>query len=163
MAASQTTPNIDSAAEYLRMAVAMMTKHRVPTTPDNYATWFAYVAGDQPELKREIDCLIAENTEFTLAVNARLYKEHIARQDVEKIERIRASLTDLLRDVVGDCLTETSALYDLIIETRDGESFYRDPWRDRVAEVGLRLDGALDDRLFLQPQGPDFIAVRPVI
>ena len=57
----------------------------------------------------------------------------------------RDTETDLLRDVVGDCLTETSALYDLMVETRDGESFYRDPWRDRVEEVGSRLDGALDE------------------
>jgi hypothetical protein len=57
----------------------------------------------------------------------------------------RDTETDLLRDVVGDCLTESSALYDLMVETRDGESFYRDPWRDRVEEVGSRLDGALDE------------------
>jgi hypothetical protein len=52
---------------------------------------------------------------------------------------------DLLRDVVGDCFAETSALHDLILETRDGVSFYRDPWRNRVEEVGLRLDGALEE------------------
>jgi hypothetical protein len=57
----------------------------------------------------------------------------------------RDTETDLLRDIVGDCLSETSALYDLIFETRDGESFYRDPWRDRVEEVGSRLDDALDE------------------
>jgi hypothetical protein len=65
----------------------------------------------------------------------------------------RGTETDLLRDVVGDCLTETSALYDLMVETRDGESFYRDPWRDRVAEVGLRLDDALDDLGFVAVEG----------
>jgi hypothetical protein len=52
---------------------------------------------------------------------------------------------DLLRDVLGDCLTETTTLHDLIFETRDGTSFYRDPWRERVEAVGLRLDGALDE------------------
>jgi hypothetical protein len=51
----------------------------------------------------------------------------------------------LFRDVVGDCLTETSALHDLVVETRDGSSFYRGPWRERVEAVGLRLDGALDE------------------
>jgi hypothetical protein len=52
---------------------------------------------------------------------------------------------DLLRDVVGDCLAETTALRDLVEETRDGTSFYRDPWRNRVEEVGFLLDGALEE------------------
>ena len=51
----------------------------------------------------------------------------------------------LLSDIVGDCLTETTALRDLAEETRDGTSFYRDPWRGRVEAVGFRLDGALEE------------------
>ena len=61
--------------------------------------------------------------------------------------------SDLLRDVVGDCLTETSALHDLIFETRDGTSFYRDPWRDRFEEVGFQLDGALDELALISVDG----------
>jgi hypothetical protein len=53
--------------------------------------------------------------------------------------------SDRLREIVGDCFTETSALHDLIFETRDGTSFYRDPWRSRVAEVSFQLDDALDE------------------
>ena len=53
--------------------------------------------------------------------------------------------SELLSDVVGACLTEATALRDLVEETRDGTSFYRDPWRDRVEAVGFRLDGALED------------------
>jgi len=51
----------------------------------------------------------------------------------------------LLSEIVGECLTEATALRDLVEETRDGTSFYRDPWRDRVEAVGFRLDGALED------------------
>lgn len=59
--------------------------------------------------------------------------------------RPRSAESGFLRDVVGDCLTETSALHDLVFETRDGTSFYRDPWRNRVEEVGFRLDSALEE------------------
>jgi len=53
--------------------------------------------------------------------------------------------SELLSEVVAACLTETTALHDLVEETRDGTSFYRDPWRDRVEAVGFRLDVALED------------------
>jgi hypothetical protein len=61
--------------------------------------------------------------------------------------------TDLLRAVVADCLTESSALHDLIFETRDGTSFNRDSWRERVAEVGLRLDGAVQELWLVAADG----------
>jgi hypothetical protein len=57
------------------------------------------------------------------------------------------------RGTVDDCLTETRALYGLVMEARDGTSFYRDEWRSRVAEVGLRLDGARDELAMVQTEG----------
>jgi len=78
----------------------------------------------------------------------------IDRAAVGRARRQRSGFqSDLLRDVVGDCLTETSALRDLIEETRDGASFDRGPWRDRVEEVGERLDGALDELELITPEG----------
>jgi len=65
----------------------------------------------------------------------------------------RGTESDLLRDVVGDCLTESNALHDLIIEARDGSSFYRDPWRDRVEGVGLRLDDAIAELRLIAVEG----------
>ena len=65
----------------------------------------------------------------------------------------RDTESDLLRDIVGDCLTETSALHDLISETRDGTTFFHDPWRDRVEEVGFRLEGALDELVLVTVEG----------
>ena len=65
----------------------------------------------------------------------------------------RGTEIDLLRDVVGDCLTETSALHDLIFETRDGISFYRDPWRARVEEVSFRLEDALEELRLVAADG----------
>ena len=65
----------------------------------------------------------------------------------------RGTESDLLRDVIGDCLTESNALHDLVLESRDGSSFYQDPWRDRVEEVGLRLDDALAELRLIEVDG----------
>jgi hypothetical protein len=53
--------------------------------------------------------------------------------------------TDLFREILDDCLTDTRGLHGLLVETRDGESFYREEWRGRVQELGLQLDGALEE------------------
>jgi len=69
------------------------------------------------------------------------------RDTIGQTRRAQTGVTegDFFRDVVEDCLTETRALSDLVAETRNGTSFYRDEWRGRVVEVGLRLDGARED------------------
>jgi hypothetical protein len=66
-----------------------------------------------------------------------------------------AAKTDVafFRGTVDDCLTETRALYGLVMEARDGTSFYRDEWRSRFAEIGLRLDGARDELAMVQTDG----------
>lgn len=71
----------------------------------------------------------------------------IDRDSIAQSRQGQAGGTDsvLLSDIVNACLTETTALRDLLEETRDGTSFYRDPWRARVEAVGLRLDDALVD------------------
>jgi hypothetical protein len=79
----------------------------------------------------------------------------IDRDSVAQSRRGPTGGTDskLFQDIVGDCLTETAALHDLVEETRNGTSFYRDPWRDRVEEVGFQLEGALDELGLLTVDG----------
>lgn len=57
------------------------------------------------------------------------------------------------REAVEDCRTETRALYDLVMETRDGTSFYRDEWRGRAEEVGRRLDGTCRELAVFPAEG----------
>ena len=52
---------------------------------------------------------------------------------------------EYLLGAIEDCMRETRALRELVIEARDGTSFFDSEWRSSVAEVGLRLDVARDD------------------
>lgn len=61
--------------------------------------------------------------------------------------------SDFFRQAVRDCVTETQALYGLIVETRDGTSFYRDEWRARVLDAGFLLDAAREDLGMVRAEG----------
>jgi diguanylate cyclase len=54
-------------------ALAAMLTRDVAPTPQNYAVWYAYVAGTVPELKRVLDILISNKQPFTLEISAELY------------------------------------------------------------------------------------------
>lgn len=98
----------ETAAEYLRLSIPLMARHRVPATPHNYAVWYAYVSGENPELNLEIDRLICAGAQFTAAVNARLYRRHIAEQDLDHIEQVRTELNKILGEV-GSSLDEAGS------------------------------------------------------
>jgi diguanylate cyclase len=89
----------ETAAEYLRIAVPLMSRHRVPATPDNYATWYEYVSGRNQGLTSEIDRLIDAKADFTEAVNAKLYRQYVAEHDLSNIEQIRGNLNQLLGEI----------------------------------------------------------------
>jgi len=89
----------EAAAEYLRMTLPLMSRHQVPATPENYAIWYSYVSGDDPELKAEIDRLIGDQTPFTAALNTELYQQFIAEHDVSTIDKVREGLSQVLVEV----------------------------------------------------------------
>jgi diguanylate cyclase len=98
----------ETAAEYLRMAVPLMSRHQVPATPENYATWYKYVSGDIPELRTEIDRLISEKTAFTAAINTQLFRQYVTEHDMGNVEKIRTDLNKILSEV-GSTLNEAGA------------------------------------------------------
>lgn len=99
----ETTP--EAAAEYLRLAVPLMSRHQVPATPQNYAVWYTYVSGENPELNTEIDGLITQQTAFSSSVCAELHSRFIAGQDVENLDRVRSGLDRILSEV-GSSLSD---------------------------------------------------------
>jgi diguanylate cyclase len=115
----------ESAAEYLRMTLPLLSRYKVPATPENYATWFTYVSGEHPELTAEIDRLIAEKTPFSADVNAQLYRQFVSDQDVENVEKVRGDLQQILVDVgttLNDAGNDSGAysqkLGDIVEQTR---------------------------------------------
>jgi diguanylate cyclase len=99
MSAAADRLTTETAAEYLRLALPLMSQQRVSTTPENYAVWYTYVSGANAELNAEIDRLMAEKKPFTGAVCARLYQEFVAEHDVGNIEQVRAQLNRILSEV----------------------------------------------------------------
>ena len=70
--------NIKQAANHLRLAVPMMVKHAVPPTPHNYAIWYHYVAGLDPELKKVLDKKLQQSESLAATDSAHLYSTYIA-------------------------------------------------------------------------------------
>lgn len=68
----------DEAKEYGHDAFQEMASRNIPATPDNYAVWYAYVSGRDPDLMRMITILDDNAQEYTSAICADLYNKSFA-------------------------------------------------------------------------------------
>ena len=82
--------SIDEPAGYLRLAVPLMSKYEIPTTPRNYSTWYMYVSGGDAELTKTIDEMLRTGEKFTEKKNEELYLRFCAEKDENELRRVRA-------------------------------------------------------------------------
>ena len=84
--------SVQQSAEYLRLALQLMTRQGTPLHPVSYALWYEYVAGINPRLNAEVDVLTKDGARLSdEAVNA-LYRKHIADIDEETSRRITSNV-----------------------------------------------------------------------
>jgi len=98
----------EQSAELLRLTLPMMSRHKVPVTPRNYAVWFEFVRGENAELRAEIQSLIDTKTPFTPQLNDTLFEKYVAECNIEQFLKIRNEMTDLMDDV-SDSLQEVGS------------------------------------------------------
>lgn len=90
---------VEKSSEYLRQALPLMSKYRIPVTPRNFTVWFDYVAGRSAMLSEVIDAMIAEkkaiNAELTADLYQRFYGEATQAQVMAAQERVEHILSEL--------------------------------------------------------------------
>ena len=66
--------SLEASSEYLRLALPLLSKYRIPVTPPNFTVWFDYVAGRSAALSEIIDNLIEQEAPINADVTRDLYE-----------------------------------------------------------------------------------------
>ncbi len=90
---------MQTAAIRLKQAVPLMLKHRIPTTPTNYALWYAYVGEQQPALNRAIDETINQYQTCPPVTSELLYREHVADPLELDVRDMRQNLEAMVNEL----------------------------------------------------------------
>lgn len=96
------TESLEDTARYVRLILPLMTKHRIPITPINYATWYYYVSGKNKELNEAIDSIIEKNEPFSEKTNDEIYKRFFLEKEENTLNEIRNKLQQTLLVVFGE-------------------------------------------------------------
>ncbi len=95
--------SLSHSAQYLKKAVPMMVKYRMPVTPINYAIWYCYFQGNKPSLNIELDQVISEHQTCTQSKAKEIFDKHLSDEDLALFQENSAKLR-------RDCPTSTIAL-----------------------------------------------------
>lgn len=101
--------------QQLKKAVPLMMKYQVPTTPTNYALWYAYVGDDVPELTTELDQILTHHKMLPPIQAQSLYREFVADKLESSTWEMRQSIESMLVDL-------TQSLKDTHLDTTKFQS-----------------------------------------
>ena len=108
------TESQEETSRYVRLIFPLMTKHGVPITPKNYATWYCYVSGRNKGLQGAIDSIIEGNEPCTEETNEEIYQRFIVEKEENTLNGIREKLQQTLLTVFGELkeLSEQTETYE---------------------------------------------------
>lgn len=70
------TDDIAKGIKHSNGACAQMERYGIPSTPENYTVWYAYVSGWNLDLKRELDEIIQNNQSFSPEKNGEIFEKY---------------------------------------------------------------------------------------
>ena len=98
------------AIKYLKMILPAMAQLKIPTTPENYAIWYEYIAGKKPALVEKIDALKAEGREFTQTVNDDLYETYMGKRPEPSVIQINTSVKSVIDNLLAQTKSQDNGL-----------------------------------------------------
>lgn len=95
--------SVAKSAEYLRLALPLMTKQRSALHPHSYAVWYEFVSGRNPRLAEALAEQTRDGLGLTEAQTATLYQHHVAKPglDPEEAKRVSDSLSRVLENMAS--------------------------------------------------------------
>ena len=94
--------NKATAARYVKQAIPMMVKHNIVPNPCNFALWYSYVSNRDAELKVALDETVASQGTCPADITARLFKQHVIKEEMSAQQSLQDSLTNIMQDLTGD-------------------------------------------------------------
>ena len=93
--------DFSKASEHLRLAISMLSKHKIPPSPLNFRLGYDYVAGSNVSLKEALDQVMSVPQELSSDVLTDIYRRFFV-QDQESLETVRRELRQVVESVQSE-------------------------------------------------------------
>ncbi|OUS34786.1 GGDEF domain-containing protein ['Osedax' symbiont bacterium Rs2_46_30_T18] len=111
-------------AEYLRQAIPLMVKYKIPPNPLNYALWYTYVSKRAPKLNLELEKALDVYGTCPTLLSEEMFREHLIKDEINDADGFQNKAIGLVNDlhkkagIASQCAAEfqdvlTSSLTEL--------------------------------------------------
>ncbi|MBQ4831730.1 GGDEF domain-containing protein [Pseudoalteromonas sp. MMG010] len=89
-------------AQYLKKAIPLLIKNKMPVTPINYALWYSYVVGNHPQLNVELDAIIEKESTCSQEQAKVLFDTHLSTEDLAYFQKISEKFETTIHQMQHD-------------------------------------------------------------
>lgn len=104
--------DVSRAVDLLKKTLPEMNKRNIATTPNNYAIWYEFVVGDNPELSKAIQELDAKKTSYTTETLQSLYEKYISDAHEAAVNKLSNSVKEIIHNFLNKVNKEGHELTD---------------------------------------------------
>lgn len=91
--------SVEKSAEYLRLALPLMSRQAAALHPVSYAVWYEYVAGTNSALRTTIDEHTRDGSPLDEKATFEIFRKHVAGLDHELAQRVSDRFQKVLADM----------------------------------------------------------------
>ncbi len=130
---------LQTAALNLKKAVPLMLKHKIPTTPVNYALWYTYVGEQNSALNEQLDTVIAQYNTCPPVSSELLYRQYVADPVELDVREMRQNLDAMVTEL-------SQSLKDTNLDTHEFQSRIESNFEKlhRIEDEGFSVEQVLD-------------------
>jgi len=118
-------------AEYLRQAIPLMVKYKIPPNPLNYALWYTYVSMQSPKLNQEIDKALDTYGTCPTLICEEMFREYLIKDETNDADGFQTQVVSLVNNlhkkagIANQCALEFQVvLENSLAELKDEQSAY---------------------------------------
>jgi diguanylate cyclase len=91
--------SIEKSAEYLRLALPLMSRQSAALHPVSYAVWYEYVAGNNGPLRAAVDHHLQDGAVLDEKATFEIFRKHVAELDHDLAQRVSDGFQKVLADM----------------------------------------------------------------
>ncbi len=128
--------SVEKSAEYLRLALPLMSQQQAALHPVSYAVWYEYVSGRNASLKASIDDRLRSGAPLDEKLTEDIFRKHVAEIDEELAHRV----TEGFQKVMADMSSSASQAGDQAGQFGSALEKWRDDLSSSSSVSALELD-----------------------
>ena len=92
--------SVEQAAEFIRLALPLMTRNGIPANPKHYAVWYDYVSGRNQPLKESIDSALRGDQQIDTSLSDELFEQFFRSSEEKIADQMRSEVRALVASVL---------------------------------------------------------------